>query len=316
MATFEDRPIQGSAAFDSIDPKLARLVGGRWPANENEQVVVRSGDAKKRTIGDVVPHYTLRGEVLTEIVGIFESDYGPYPPFYGLVGGPPVDLDTIPANVGQVMIYARLPKGVDAVEGVTRWTTAKMAGSVEYPHGVAVDFVCDLAPWLPNNCASASLVPDGGWVFGLEVAGLVFLVSLLMSGVTAVARRLRRRWRPGSSGRSGGWITSPTRSARWLLGLPIGICVAWLAYLPMHAIAARHQVEHLRVTPSMLGPIAIAGFFAMCMSLITWLPEVLATEPDETGTQTSVESKRRGSQVPSLRWVVAAALLTGGLATG
>ena len=58
LATFEDRPIQGSAAFDSIDPKLARLVGGRWPANENEQVVVRSGDAKKRTIGDVVPHYT------------------------------------------------------------------------------------------------------------------------------------------------------------------------------------------------------------------------------------------------------------------
>lgn len=209
----------------------------------------------------MVPHYTLRGEVLTEIVGIFRVRLRPYPPFYGLVGGPPVDLDTIPANVGQVMIYARLPEGVDKVEGVTRWTTAKMAGSVEYPHGVAVDFVCDLAPWLPNNCASASLVPDGGWVFGLEVAGLVFLVSLLMSGVTAVARRLRRRWRPGSSGRSGGWITSPTRSARWLLGLPIGICVAWLAYLPMHAIAARHQVEHLRVTPSMLGPIAIAGFF-------------------------------------------------------
>ena len=101
-----------------------------------------------------------------------------------------------------------------------------------------------------------------------------------------------------------------------LLGLPIGICVAWLAYLPMHAIAARHQVEHLRVTPSMMGPIAIAGFFAMCMSLITWLPEVLATEPDETGTQTSVESKWQRSHVPSRRWVAGAALFTGGLATG
>lgn len=316
LVTVSGRPAAGSGAFDSLDPRIARLVEGRWPTSESELVVERTKYTADLKIGDMRP-YPRNNDPEAEVVGFFVPGAGVDPAIYALLGGSPFDLEATSVNAVEVTIFARLPKGVHSVDGFNRWQTAESKRGSEYPNGGAsMSFICPFVPWQGEQCTWLSLLPDGGWLLGIEVAALTLLASLILTGATAMARALRRRtrWAPPTATR--GWMASTERSPRWLLGLPIGIGVAWLAYLPLHVVMARQRVEHLRLTPSMLGPIAVACGVAIGISLVTWLAAAFTRAQGEYRDNESGVPAVWGVYGPSRRWVAAAALLTGGIATG